>query len=339
MSKILYPLSLIYSFFSDMNRDLKKVETLSKPVISVGNITWGGTGKTPMTMELLEFLIENNKKPVVLTRGYGRRSKTPMLLQNGAKGIDPLDSGDEALLIAKSIPKADIVIGADRYNSALKYEKETNPDVYVLDDGFQHWKLERNLDIVCINAANPFGNGMLIPAGILREKPKELLRAGVIIITNSDMVSEEELSDLERKIFVYSGRKAVITYYGDYKYKHIDLFRDFNTDLLKENKVYSLSGIGFADGFKNSIKRSGIKIEDSIVMSDHKEYNIEIINNIFNRIGKNSYLIITSKDAVKLENILNDEMKEKIAVLKVKPIFKTERQQWEKTVLKSLQHF
>lgn len=339
MSKILYPLSLVYSFLSDINRDLKKSETLSKPVISVGNITWGGTGKTPMVIELLEFLIKNKMKPAVLTRGYGRKSSESVLLQNGAPEADPLESGDEPLLIARSVPGADIIVGAERYENALKYEKITKPDVYVLDDGFQHWKIERNLDIVCINAANPFGNGMLIPAGILREKPEEMRRAAVIVITNADMVSDEEINSLEHKIFKYSGRKAIVTQYGGYEYLNTDLRTKFDIELLKSSEIYALSGIGFSEGFKNTINKSGFEIKDSIEMSDHQKYDENKMKAIFKKIGTGSCIVITTKDAVKLHNVMNDDMKARTAVLKVKPIFKTGKEQWENAVLKSLQPF
>ena len=339
MNKLLYPLSLAYSFLSNANRDLKKSEFLPKPVISVGNITWGGTGKTPMVIELLEFLIKNKMKPAVLTRGYGRKSSRSVLLQDGAEDVDVADSGDEPLLIARSVPRADIIVGSERYENALKYKNETSPDVYVLDDGFQHWKIERNLDIICVNAANPFGNGMLIPAGILREKPEEMRRAGIIIITNADMVSAENIAGLEREIFIYSGRKAVITEYGSYEYVKTNLREIFDFQTLKKSKIYALSGIGFSEGFQNSVKKSGLEIEECIKMDDHQKYDKEKVRAIFKKISGDSCLVITSKDAVKLHGVMDGEMKERTAVLKVKPIFKTGKEQWENAVLKSLQPF
>lgn len=339
MSKILYPLSLVYSFLSDVNRDMKKSETLPKPVISVGNITWGGTGKTPMVIELLELLVKNKMKPAVLTRGYGRKNSRSALLQNGAENVDPLESGDEPLLIARSVPEADVIVGAERYENALKYGEASKPDVYVLDDGFQHWKIERNLDIICINAANPFGNGMLIPAGILREKPEEMRRAGVIVITNADMVTAEELEILEREIFRYSGRNAVVTRYGNYEYVNTGLNGKFDLELLKRSKICALSGIGFSEGFKNSINKSGFEIEESIEMNDHQIYDKEKMKAIFKKIGEGSCLVITAKDAVKLHNVMDGWMKARTAVLKVKPIFQTGKEQWKNAVLKSLQPF
>lgn len=127
----MFPFSLVFSVLLKIDKKFSSSKRLSQPVISVGNITWGGTGKTPIVIELLNFLIKNNLKPVVLTRGYSRNHKVPIVLKNGANDVAVLDSGDEPLLIAKSIPKADVIVGAYRYDNALKFEKETNPDVYV----------------------------------------------------------------------------------------------------------------------------------------------------------------------------------------------------------------
>jgi tetraacyldisaccharide 4'-kinase len=312
---------------------------LSKPVISIGNITWGGTGKTPIVIELLNFLVNNNLKPVVLTRGYFRKnSKIPLILKNGAKLVNVSNSGDEPLLIAKSVVKAAVIVGKKRYKNALRFENELLPDVYILDDGFQHWNIKKNLDIVCLNAANPFGNGLLIPAGNLREKLTALKRASVIILTNSDIISIKKLRKLEQKVFSLSGKIPFITYYGEFKYKTIDLSSDFDINHFKQFNIYSLSAIGFADGFKNSIRNSGIKIKDSIILRDHSYYDNTIIKNIIKEKGENSRFIITAKDSVKFENV-DDNIKQKFAVLTVKPCFMERKKEWDLTILKSLQSF
>jgi tetraacyldisaccharide 4'-kinase len=321
-----------------LDKKFSNAKRLSKPVVSVGNITWGGTGKTPIVIELLNFLEKKNLKPAVLIRGYSRKNKNPLILKNGTTVVNISDTGDEALLIAKSVPQASVIIGADRYGNALKFESETNPDVYVLDDGFQHWNIQRDLDVVCINAANPFGNGMLIPVGILREKPKALSRAGIIIITNSDMVLNDELQKLEKTIFNISGKEPYATFYGGFEYKTVDLTRDFNVEFLKKSEVYSLSAVGFPNGFKNSIGKSGIKIKGSVVLRDHKSYTDEMLEKIINQNGKNSYFIITAKDAVKFQNI-NADIKEKFAVLVVKPQFIARKKQWEEEIVKHLRFF
>jgi tetraacyldisaccharide 4'-kinase len=324
-----------------MDRFFSIHRKFSVPVISVGNITWGGTGKTPIVIELLKLLIKENFKPAVLMRGYFRYAKHPIILRDGAVGVNVLDTGDEPLLISRSVPQSIVVVGADRYDNALKFKNEINSNIYILDDGFQHWSINRDLDIVCVNAVNPFGNGMLIPAGILREKPKALKRAMIVIITNSDMISNEDLKKLKETLFNFSGKEPIVTYYGDFEYKNTDLKTNFDLDLLKKSEVYSLSAIGFNKSFENSIKKSGVKIKCNIVLRDHSYYNNSMISKIIrsnNLNKKNSYFIITAKDAVKFQNI-DINIKKKIVVLIVKPKFEIGEEEWGKKVLKNLQFF
>ncbi|MCL2334912.1 MAG: tetraacyldisaccharide 4'-kinase [Endomicrobia bacterium] len=333
MNKLLYPLSLAYWALSNADRRFCARKKLSKPVISVGNITWGGTGKTPIVIELLKLAVQNNLKPVVLTRGYGRKTSSPALLENGALHDSAQKSGDEPLLIARSVPMACVIAGAYRYENALIFEKYLEPDLYVLDDGFQHWKIERDLDIVCVNAANPFGNGMLIPAGILREKPGALERAGLVIITNCDMVADEKVRALEREIFGYGGKVVLSAYYGGYEYKTLDLAGYFDLDFLKSSIVYSLCAIGFGDGFKNSLKKSGIEIRGSFDLPDHGSYDLKTLKSFLEKAGRGACLVTTAKDAVKIADVADDEIKERTAVLTITPQFKTGEDEWEKTIL------
>jgi tetraacyldisaccharide 4'-kinase len=336
--KSLYPLSLMYYGLYKLDRKFSKPKKLQKPVTSVGNITFGGTGKTPIVIELLKFLVKNKINPTVLTRGYLRKTKKTVILANGNIDIDVSMSGDEPMLIAKSVPEASVIIGADRYSNAVKFASQLNTDVYVLDDGFQHWNIKKDLDIVCINAFNPFGNGMLIPAGILREPIDSLRRADIIVLTNSDMVSNGDLENLRRKLLSLTGKDPIVTCYGNFEYTSLDLKTGFDIRILKESNLYSLSAIGFAKGFKNSILKSGLKIKGSIVLRDHSNFDNKFLNDIVNKKYKNAYFIITAKDAVKFKNI-DETVRKKIIVLKVIPKFITGNIQWENSILNTLQSF
>ncbi|MDR1122560.1 MAG: tetraacyldisaccharide 4'-kinase [Endomicrobium sp.] len=335
---VLYLISLIYIVLLKADRKFTTAKKLPKSVISVGNITCGGTGKTPIVIELLEFFVANKLKCTVLTRGYLRKNKTPVLLKDGALDVCAITSGDEPLLIARSVTNATVIVGVDRYDNALMFGSKVNSDVFVLDDGFQHWKIKRDLDIVCVNAVNPFDNGMLIPFGVLRERPKSLKRADVIVVTNCDMISKDNLNKLEKKLFELSRKEVVLTFYGDFKYKKIDLKTDFNVELLKKSKVYSLSAIGFAQGFKNSIEKSGITLKDSIILRNHSRCVNYELNKLISQKGADAYFVVTAKDAVKLQNV-DAETKEKISVLMVKPQFIKGKEKWEQIILKCLQSF
>ncbi|MDR1417854.1 MAG: tetraacyldisaccharide 4'-kinase [Endomicrobium sp.] len=335
--KALYPLSLVYSFLYKLDKNLSKPKRLQKPVISVGNITVGGTGKTPIVIELLKFLVKNKVKPTVLTRGYLRKAKKTVLLKNGTTNLDVTISGDEPMLIAKSVPETFVIVGTNRYCNARKFENKINTDVYVLDDGFQHWSIQRDLDIVCINAFNPFGNGMLLPAGILREPIKALKRADIIMLTNSDMISQTQLASLRNEILSLTEKDSIVTYYDNFEYTSLDLKTNFDIRVLKESNLYSLSAIGFANGFENCILKSGLEIKDSIILKDHSVFDNKFLNDVIKKY-KNAYFIVTAKDAVKLDNI-DEDIKRKIVVLKVTPKFITGKEQWESSIINVLQSF
>lgn len=337
MNKLLYPFSFLYRILSEADRFFTNPRTLHKPVISVGNLTWGGTGKTPVVIELLDFIIKQNIRPAVLTRGYGRRSGRPVMLKDGAPLANPAECGDEPLLIARSVPSAYVAAGSDRYGAAVKYKDEMAAGVFVLDDGFQHWKIKRDLDIVCVNAADPFGNGMIIPAGSLREKPEALKRAGLVIVTNADMVSKDALENLKKRIFAFSGKEAIITRYGCYAYKQMDLKNNFDIGKTGNKDFFILSGIGFCEGFRNSARKAGLNIKGVFALRDHKRYDKKLLYRFLDKAG-GAYLLTTAKDAVKIDFFADDKIKERTAVLTVKPVFETGRQQWEKTILKSLRY-
>ncbi|MDR3124887.1 MAG: tetraacyldisaccharide 4'-kinase [Endomicrobium sp.] len=336
--RALYPLSLIYSFLYKLDRSFSKTKKLHKPVISVGNITLGGTGKTSIVIELLKLLVKNELNPTVLTRGYLRKTKKPVILKNGVINVDVSVSGDEPMLIAKTVPGASVIVGADRYANAIKFANKHNTDVYVLDDGFQHWSIKRDLDIVCINAFNPFGNDMLIPAGILREPVNALRRADIVILTNSDMINQTKLENLQSKILNLTGKAPIVTCYSSFEYKTLDLKTDFDIKVLNEMSLCSLSAVGFTSGFKNSILKSGLKIKGSIILRDHSNFDNKFLNNIVNKKYRNTYFIVTAKDAVKFENI-DESIKKKVIVLKVLPKFITGKNQWKKSILNILQSF
>jgi tetraacyldisaccharide 4'-kinase len=156
-------------------------------VISVGNITLGGTGKTPAVIQIAKVLQGLGKRVAVISRGYGRKNEDEVLVVSDGRNVktDPRLFGDEPVLIASSLPGAAVIVGADRYRAGQAALDQFRPDVLILDDGYQHVRLKRDLNIVLIDAADPFGSGRLFPAGILREPLQELARADVVLITNA----------------------------------------------------------------------------------------------------------------------------------------------------------
>jgi tetraacyldisaccharide 4'-kinase len=160
-------------------------ERLGRPVVSVGNVTVGGTGKTPFIETLARWMLAEGRRPAILSRGYGRESRGTVLVSDGKGGgplVGALEGGDEPVLLARQVPQA-VVTVASRRIEAARAAAAFSPDVFLLDDGFQHLALARDLDIVLLDAASPFGGERYPPFGRLREPLSALGRAGAIVFT------------------------------------------------------------------------------------------------------------------------------------------------------------
>jgi tetraacyldisaccharide 4'-kinase len=336
MKKFLYPLSFIYNIISELNRKITKSVKLDKPVISVGNITWGGRAKTPVVVEVVKYILSLKKTPVVLSRGYGRKivTKNSVLVRDTNKILSSLEmAGDEPYMVAQKI-SCPVIVGANRVKSA-EVAKKFNPDVFVLDDGFQHWKLKRDLDIVCVNAANPFGNEMIIPAGILRESLDALKRAGIVIITNSDLVTKERLELLDGRIYDITGKKSLKACYGNFKLKNMYDNSFVRPEVFNKN-IFTVCAIGSPDNFKNSIIKLGLKIKKEFVFRDHYGYSANDIEKIYKQMSDSDIILTTEKDGIKIKEIINDGIKKKIFTLSGEIIFNFGKEKFEEKIAEIL---
>ncbi len=182
-------LSVVYGLGARLRRSLYTAEFLRPrylpaPVVSVGNVTVGGTGKTPVTAALARLFQEQGKKVAILSRGYGGQSQGVTCLSDGQRiYCQPPQVGEEAYWLARALPGTAVYTGASRYAAGSLAWEQFRPDVFLLDDGFQHFQLNRDLDIVLLDAASPFGNGHLLPRGPLREPRSALAAAQVLILT------------------------------------------------------------------------------------------------------------------------------------------------------------
>lgn len=222
------------------------------PVISIGNLTWGGTGKTPLVEYVVRRLSDQQKTPLVLTRGY---------------------SHDETVQFHHHLPKAVIGVGPNRAAVALEMAKKNPVDVAVLDDGFQHWKLERNLDIVLVNALNPFGNEKLIPQGILREPLSALRRASVLVISHVNLIPAEELKKLKIRLAELAPQAAVVEGFLEALF----FYRAKNRDRvvlqkLQNQKVTTFSGVGTPISFHRLLSSLEIKPALNFDYTDHHPF-------------------------------------------------------------------
>jgi len=333
MKYLLYPLSVIYNCLSKLNKILTKSYKLNKPVISIGNITWGGSGKTPMVKETANYILSFGKTPVILSRGYGRKNKTEqnVIVRDKKQILSNLEnSGDEPFMLASSV-ECPIVVGRNRVKSA-EISKQFLPDVFVLDDGFQHWKIKRDIDIVCINSLNPFGNGLVIPAGILREKLTALKRAKIIIITNCNLCNSEKLNELKNNILKLTGKQPLETSLVVDKITNLFDNIEINDNLKKNISFSVISAIGSPKNFIGTVKNAGLKIKSKFIFRDHHKYTKNDIVEIINKLSDNEKIITTAKDAVKIKEVIDGEICKKIYVLNMSITFDKGKDMFEKEI-------
>ncbi|MFH1359910.1 MAG: tetraacyldisaccharide 4'-kinase [Candidatus Omnitrophota bacterium] len=305
LKPILLLLSLTYGLFVKIilfgyKIKLLCVQALSKPVISVGNITWGGTGKTPLVICICEYLKEKGFKPAVLTRGY---------MVNKAHGLKKNESiSDEAVVLQETLNDVPVMVGANRFQMALSALRQGPVDVFILDDGYQHWRLRRDLNIVAINATKPFGNGYLIPRGILREPVSHLQRAQMFVITKSDL-GKDNVKDIKEKLLRICPDSLIVEaqYQAggliDLKEKEFDKEVSF----LKEKTVCSFCSIGDPESFARTLVNCGAHLKMNFAFLDHHIYSKEDIEGIihFCKQNKIDTLVTTEKDVVKIEPYLD----------------------------------
>lgn len=253
---------------------------LSCPVVSVGNLTVGGTGKTPMVVYLARRLLVAGKKPAVVSRGYrGASEKTGGIVSDTRRILLPAAlAGDEPWLIASLLKGVPVVVGKDRCRAARIAQHAFSPDVILMDDGFQHLRLRRSLDLLLLDAADPFGNGRIFPRGVLREPIGAAARAHAIVLTRSSGPEEPfspelgKIRALDRKpIFraVHEARLRGIAAPGaDFS----DARKPPSAAPLTAMRVFAFSGIARNESFQESIRTLGGRLAGVKGFSDHHRY-------------------------------------------------------------------
>jgi tetraacyldisaccharide 4'-kinase len=309
----LVPLSTFYGAVVNTRRALYErglfhVHQAGAPVISVGNITTGGTGKTPLVEWIARALAPRQERICILTRGYGRRHPgSRVLVSNGSEIFsDAREAGDEPLLLAENLKgEAAVICDADRV-AATRWAIETlGTNLFILDDGFQHLRLARDYNIVVIDATNPWGNRRLLPAGNLRESPHQLARADCIVITRADDVAQTETlkSETDR---LSKGRPVFLSRMRIDGLRKLRGLKDGRAgEALKSVSVTAFCGIGNPESFFAQLRRDGYKLCHTRVFPDHHYYTQEEINSLNSQASASGAhaLLTTAKDEVKLRSL------------------------------------
>jgi tetraacyldisaccharide 4'-kinase len=271
--------------------------SLPRPVISVGNLTMGGTGKTPVTAWIAAYLQGKGKKVAVLSRGYGGtlEGRVAIVSDGVTRLLSPSEAGDEPCLLADSLPGLVVVIGSSRYDAGCLAMERFKPDVFILDDGFQHLKLRRDLNILLLDGKRPFGNGFVFPAGLLREPACAIDRADLVVFTRADNLSTKVEQIPEDIPVITSGHG--LSGYRPCSGKDIIGFQELNG-----LKGLAFAGIADPDQFFDSLEKCGVRLVATIAFPDHTNYGDEEIAALakLKRSSRADYLITTAKDAVKI---------------------------------------
>ena len=273
------------------------------PVISVGNISTGGTNKTPF-VEMLCRNLSQSLKVGIISRGYsGKKNLSPVILISG-KGERSI-VGDEPLLLSSRLPDIPIAVSHDRLND-VKSLSSLGVEIIVADDAFQHRRLDRDADIVLIDAICPFGNETLLPSGILREPPSSLKRAHLVVITKSDQVTEKELESLREKLAAFVPKETIFTsriVTNRWVQWNGSTFTEVSSPKTINTKLLPFSAIGNPESFHRTLESAEVNalIDKAQVFRDHHRYSKSEMDSIL-KIAKSNEaeLVCTEKDIYNL---------------------------------------
>ena len=306
-----------------------KPKKLPVKVISVGNISLGGTGKTPAIIFFANHLIKNGKKIGIVSRGYGRKNKDTKILINADNNSSVEDYGDEPIFLSNALRNVPIAVGKNKLNAALQLIEKNKVDVLLFDDGFQTRKIYRDLDIVLLNAFNGIKDYKMFPFGMIREPVKCIARADFVIFTKDNLTdSKSEVSYLIGKYISDN------VFYSDYKLEKI--FNESSKDNFNKDKVVAVSGVGDPRSFESSLLKENVSILYHFKFRDHHNYDQADINNIAKASKTMNALSIvtTEKDYVKLKKL--DISKIDLKLFIVKSNFYLNKQSTQKILSKMI---
>jgi tetraacyldisaccharide 4'-kinase len=310
----LVPFSFIFyaivwlRLFLYQNGFFYKPTRLDSLVIAVGNLTMGGTGKTPVVECIAKELQSKGKKVAVLSRGYkskdedstNQHSNTKVVSDGSQVLLDSDEAGDEPFMLAHNLPGVVVLTDKDRVRAGRFALKEFSVDVLILDDGFQYLPLRADMNLLLVDQLNPFGNRRLLPRGILREPVKHLSRASYIMVTKSEVEPQLELLETIRK---YNQRAEIIRCAHKPKvFRGINSEQQEKLNFLFEKRTGVFSGIASPRGFEQLILRMSAELRYKKRFLDHHRYETDELDRLFQQ-AKNSgveVMITTEKDAVRI---------------------------------------
>jgi tetraacyldisaccharide 4'-kinase len=309
---LLIPFGMMYSGMVWARRELYRSGLLRRrrvhglTVVSIGNLTVGGTGKTPLVVGLVRGLLDQGVPTAVVARGYRAtgRGRGPLLVSDGAGPLVPVDlAGDEPVMIARSVP-AVVIVSRDRYLGARLARERYGAEVVVLDDGFQHLRLARDVDIVLLDAADPFGNGWTLPAGRLREPLSALHDADLFLFVQRGLTGVRPIPR-RLKGLLQALRPGAVTLDGLLRLDGLRRAGGRETrplEWLVDRSLLLVSGLAAPRSFEAELRQRGVRVAGHLDFGDHHRYtgsDLEVVRRAFRESGAEA-VVTTSKDEVKL---------------------------------------
>jgi tetraacyldisaccharide 4'-kinase len=301
-----YPYTLVHQLrLQAYNGGWVAVRRLPCRVISVGNVTLGGTGKTPVVEAIADLLHREGLRVCVLSRGYGGKPQEAItVVSDGERCLVPANAaGDEPVLLAERLAGVPVVVAKNRYAAGMLAVERFGVDVIVLDDGFQHIQLARDLDIVLLDAARPFGNGRLFPRGDLRERPTALARAAVVVLTRwePDMAPSTTALKLPQPVpLLFHSRYELLDL------QVLDDGRVLPLATLKGQRVLAFCGIGTPEHFCRTLQGLEAEVVAFTTFPDHHPYSRSDLHRLVQTAAQcgTAILVTTEKDGVRLRRLL-----------------------------------
>jgi tetraacyldisaccharide 4'-kinase len=290
-----------------------KTHRVGIPVVSVGNLTTGGTGKTPVVAALAKQWTQQGRRVVVLSRGYG--AKTP---QGYARATDPA-FGDEAYWIQQQVPDAVVIVGKDRVANARRATREHRPHVIILDDGFQHRRLHRDVDILLLSAHQPLYNAKLLPAGLWREPLSAIHRAHWVWISQWDP-TENDIEDWHNTMAQVGFSGPVVPVSTQLVGMVNAHDRTVAVEAVDDEPLVLFSGIAQPQRFEANLRRMGVSWIAHRVFHDHHRYTAQDVQSLIANAPASARFITTDKDWVKVESLWPPGLLHQVFRLQIAPV-------------------
>ena len=302
--RLLVPLTPLYrgvisARLAAYRRGWLKTSRLQVPVVSVGNLTLGGTGKTPTVIALVRDLVRRGRHPAVLTRGYGRSSADPLILVGPDPQVSVQETGDEPLELAARLPGVPVVVDHDRVRGGIEAQAR-GADVLVLDDGFQHLRLERDLDVVLVDAGDPWGGGKMPPRGRLREPVAGLGRAHAVLVTKVGTDPSMIVAEIQQAVDRVAPGLPVLS--ARLEPKAVRRGGELvGSEMLEGRRILATAGLGRPEGFADLLRTAGAEVVETSWFADHHPWTRVDVEGVVQRATElDAVAVTTAKDAVKM---------------------------------------